>query len=560
MRRVLFICLLILPLNAAKVEVLFQGNHTFSAQRLYEELGLEIPFWKKILHKNIIPKVDEKLLPSFQEELQAFYKEQGFWYAKVWLERKKRQVIFHIEEGPPLLVKAISVTSDFNIYDLIPFKKGSRFVVSKFKQMKERIKKRLLKHGYCSYEFNPKAYVYPKANSVYIAIFLQKGKICHIRSIAIKGLKTIPKKVVLDHIYIHPKDRLDLQKIDLSTKRLYSLEYFDAVRFDYSKKINNKIFLQTYLKERKKIHVYKAGLGYETDRGELLSFTYKNLNFHTDQLTLKLYHSKLQKEYSTKLFVPSMNLLGYHFDTVFGVGYYLENYRSFKEKSQKLSIKFLKEFYDLSYSVGLRVSHETIFDTIACIESKKYNQLILFGSGVLDKRDSKLFPTRGYYIDTKIDTATRLLNQSGFFKIYTKTGFYMPLDRSILLAKLGVGQIFSGDSTPPSYYFVAGGAQSNRAYGYRTIYALDTSCQIGGISLIETSLEFRHPFKDDIYGALFWDRTYLSRTRLDLSNHKDGVGIGLLYPSPIGTIKAYFGIDPANLSQRSLSLYIGAFF
>ncbi len=556
MRALLLLLLLAITLAAAQVEIYFSGNKTFPSERLYKELGFEPPWWKKILHKKWVPKVDEKLLPSLQEELALFYKEQGFWDATIELERKRHKAIFIIHEGPPLLIKAISVTTDFPIE--IPFKKNQRFVVPRFEQMKEQVKKKLLKYGYCSYEFNPKAYIYHKSHSVYISIYLQKGKICHIASISVKGLETLPKRVVLDHIYLRSGQKLDLEYIDQSYKRLYSLEYFRGVRIDYSKKIKNKVFVDIWLKERKKHHLYKAGLGYETDRGPLLSFGYKDFNFHTYQVSVDLFYSNLEQKISSSLFIPSLPIFGKDFDTVLFGGYALEDFHSFKQKTLQASLKILKESFTHAYTLGLQLQHLNIFDTISCIPPKSYLYASLFATYLIDERNSKLFPTKGWYIDSRLEGS--LFGDPIYTKIEAKGGLYIPFGQTTLLLKAHFGQLFTPSSAPPSLFFLAGGALSNRAYGYRTIYALDSDCQIGGKSLMEGSVELRHPIAKDIYGAIFWDRTYLSRSRLSLADHVDGVGAGILYPSPVGTIKAYMGIDPFHPSQHALNLYIGALF
>ncbi len=556
MRTFLTLVFLAITLFGAQVELYFWGNKTFSSDRLYKELGLEPPWWVEILHKKWVPKVDEKLLPSLKEELQLFYKEQGFWDAKIRLKRERNKALFLIQEGPPLVIRAISVTSDFPIR--IPFKKNERFVAPLFKRMKEQITKRLLKRGYCSFEFNPKAYIHHTSHSVYISIYLRKGKICRIASIKVKGLRTLPKRVVLDHIYLRPGQKLNLDHIEQSYKRLYSLEYFSGVRIDYSKKIKNRVFVDIWLKERKKHHLYKAGIGYETDRGPLLSFGYKDFNFHTYQLTLTLFHSKLEQKSALSLFIPSLPLLKRDFDTVLFGEYALEDFHSFKQKTIQISSKILQESFSYAYTLGIGLQRQDIFDAIFCIPQKRYFYANLFASYLLDKRDSKLFPTKGWYISSKIESS--FFGDPNYLKVEAKGGLYLPLNKAIVLFKAHIGQLFSSSNAPPSLFFLAGGAQSNRAYGYHTIYALDSPCQIGGNALNEGSIELRYPLSKSLYGALFWDRTYVTRSRSNLTDHVDALGAGILYPSAIGTLKAYMGIDPFHPSHHALNLYIGAVF
>lgn len=236
----------------------------------------------------------------------------------------------------------------------------------------------------------------------------------------------------------------------------------------------------------------------------------------------------------------------------------MEDFHSFKQKSTQASFKILKELFTHAYTLQAQIQHLTIFDAISCISPKKYLYATLSATYLIDRRDSKIFPKDGWYIDSRIEGS--ILGDPPYTKAQIKGGLYIPLKQTILLLKAHLGQLFTPSKAPPSLFFLAGGAQSNRAYGFRTIYALDSSCQIGGKSLVEGSLELRHPVWDGVYGALFWDRTYLSRSRLSLAEHVDGVGVGILYPSAVGTIKAYVGFDPFHPAQHAINIYIGALF
>ncbi|BCD67330.1 translocation and assembly module TamA [Nitratiruptor sp. YY09-18] len=534
----------------------FLGNKSFSKERLYEELGFEPSLWQKVLHKKFKPKVDEKLLPSLQDELLLFYQEQGFLDAKIEVYLQKDMAIFKITENKPVKIADITLTSNFPLQ--IPFKKGERFVATKFIDLKKQVHDKLLRAGYCSYDFNPKAYVYQKSHVAYIAIYLDKGKKCYIGDITIKGLQTIPKKVIFSHLYIKPHEEFNLTKIDESYKRLYSLEFFDAVRFDYSKKLNNRVFIETFLKERRKHHVYRAGLGYETDQGAIASLSYRNLNFHAHQIGLTLRYSKIERIAEVKLFTPSFKILDIYADMRDKVGYNYDKYDSFTSRSYYIDHAFLFESYKRSFKVGFAAYRYKISDTQNCIESGHYRLIYPYIELLYDKRDSKIFPRHGYYLLLKAEASKNPLSDASYIKSESELGLFYPIGENILFAKAHVGFISTSSGLPPSKFFIAGGADTNRANAYRSLYALDSRCQIGGKSLLATTLEYRFPFKN-LYGALFWDRTYLAKN-YNLTNYVDGVGVGILYPSPVGTISAYFGIDPNNFSQSQLLLSIGANF
>ena len=554
--RVILFLIFAAHLFAATYQIRFIGNITFSTKRLYEELGFTRNWKDKILRRPFKPEVDEKLLPTLQEELEQFYQEQGFLDVHVDVLLQEDTALFRIHEGEPIIVREVSITSDFALQP--PFAKEERFVISKFTQFKQETKKRLLAAGYCSADFNPKAYIYKKTHAAYISIYLKKGDICSIGKISIHNLSRLKNRVVLSHIFLHEGNEFNLTKIEESYKKLYSLEYFDQVRFDYSKKIKNRVLLDIYLKERQKRNIYRAGLGYESDRGAIVSFRYRHLNFHTHQITLNLAYSTIKKEASLALFSPSIRLGPMTLDMVNMLGYYYDTFDSFTSRKTAYTLKFLRDYYDFSWAAALHFERDHIASKTSCVTSHTYNLLYPSLRILLDRRDSKIFPTSGFYLLGEVESSLRLFSSSDYIKAITEGGLYLPLAGGDIFAKLKAGLITDSGSLPPTKYFIAGGAHSNRAYGYRTIYALDSDCQIGGKYLFESTLEYRYPIKN-FYLATFWDRSYVTQ-KLSLSHYRDGVGIGVLYPTPIGTLKAYFGLDPKDLGQNLLSLYIGATF
>ncbi len=554
--RVILLLIFAVNLFAAQYTISFIGNTTFSKKRLYEELGFTQSWKDKLLRRPFKPKVDEKLLPTLQEELENFYQEQGFFDVHVDVLVQNNLAIFRIHEGKPIIVREISMTSNFPLH--APYKKNERFIIPKFTEFKKRVKKRLLAAGYCSYDFNPKAYVYKKQHAAYISIYLDKGRICKIGTITVHNLTRLKKRVILSHIFVQEGDEFNLTKIEESYKKLYSLEYFDQVRFDYTRKIQNSVFFDIYTKERQKRNIYRVGVGYESDQGAVASFNYRHLNFHGNQVTLNLKYSKIQREASLALFTPSVSIGPFMPDMVNKLGYYYDTYDAFTSRTYAYSLKFLREWYHWSYALALHVERTAITHASQCISDHTYTLIYPKVSLLWDRRNDKLFPTAGYYLLGSFESSIKSFSNANYAKATAEAGLYLSMGRGDLFARLRSGLIAKSGSLPPTKYFIAGGVKSNRAYGYRSIYALDSSCQIGGKYLLESTLEYRHPIKS-FYGALFWDRSYVARS-FSLANYRDGVGIGVLYPSAIGTMKAYFGIDPKHPSHSQLSLYIGAAF
>ncbi|MRI83923.1 MAG: hypothetical protein C6I00_05825 [Nitratiruptor sp.] len=556
MRPLVILCCLVQLLLGGPIAIDFQGNRSFSKETLYEALGIQPPWWKRILSPNQPPVVDEQLLPILMDQLKEFYRDQGFWDVVVELRLEDQRAVFHIQEGRPILVASIEITSDFPITDLIPLRKGERFIASAFTKSKRAIRQELLEAGYCSYDFDAKAFVHKQRYEAYLVYRLQKGAICSIGSITIHGLTTIPERVILSHIDLRPGQPFSLDRLRDSYRRLYSLEYFRFINMDYSRKVANKILLGIEAKERRKRNIYKIGLGFDTQNGIHTSYYYKNVNFHLFQPTIQLFYSNVRKSVELGTFYPSIPILGLFFDSVATLAIEKNRYDSFTQSGYRLSGKLLTGYYHLWASIQLNLERIRISQATGCIHNDTYTLFYPELFALLDKRDSKLAPKKGFFLQDRLDLS---LIGDQFLKNEFTAGLLIPYSSFTLFLKGRLGTLFAS-SIPPNKRFYAGGAKSNRAYTYRQLSALDTPCDIGGKTLLETTIEPRYHYTKELSFALFWDRTYLSATELHLGPYRDGVGLGLLYTTPVGQFKAYFGLDPRDPGQNAINLSIGASF
>jgi outer membrane translocation and assembly module TamA len=86
-----------------------------------------------------------------------------------------------------------------------------------------------------------------------------------------------------------------------------------------------------------------------------------------------------------------------------------------------------------------------------------------------------------------------------------------------------------------------------RGYERRHVGPFDAGDPIGGRSLIEGSLELRHPITETFGGAVFLDAGQVSLPSFTFPvGHLDyGAGFGVRYRSPIGPLRVYLGF-PTN--------------
>jgi translocation and assembly module TamA len=125
------------------------------------------------------------------------------------------------------------------------------------------------------------------------------------------------------------------------------------------------------------------------------------------------------------------------------------------------------------------------------------------------------------------------------------------------------GQVFKRDSlgVPDSLLFRAGGDDSVRGYGYRTLGPVRDGAVVGGPVMATASAELMWPLSDrlrDWYGAVFVDMGNAANTwrGFDLAR---GYGAGVRWRSPIGPLKADVAYGEATGKVR-VHLSVGVSF
>jgi outer membrane translocation and assembly module TamA len=133
--------------------------------------------------------------------------------------------------------------------------------------------------------------------------------------------------------------------------------------------------------------------------------------------------------------------------------------------------------------------------------------------------------------------------------------------------KLGFADPFDGSTEVPLFErFFAGGANSVRGYGRHRLGPLSSADDpVGGRSLIEGSLELRHPLFANLGGALFLDFGQVSLDSFDvpIDDLRYALGFGVSYTTPIGPLRLDLGFPlrpPHGDQPWQVHFSIGQFF
>jgi outer membrane translocation and assembly module TamA len=171
------------------------------------------------------------------------------------------------------------------------------------------------------------------------------------------------------------------------------------------------------------------------------------------------------------------------------------------------------------------------------------------GFGVdLNTTDDLLDPHRGWAASLGVEPVGGFLGGDfTFVRLLVEARRYQPLPADFTLAlrtRVGFADPYAGTKDVPLFErFYAGGIDSVRGYERRHVGPMVEGDPIGGLSLVEGSIELRHPITDTISGAVFFDAGQVSRERfhLPVDELRYGAGVGAGYKTPVGPLRVDLG-------------------
>ncbi|HEX4232968.1 MAG TPA: BamA/TamA family outer membrane protein, partial [Caldimonas sp.] len=132
-------------------------------------------------------------------------------------------------------------------------------------------------------------------------------------------------------------------------------------------------------------------------------------------------------------------------------------------------------------------------------------------------------------------------SQGPFLRAYTRFNWYRPFGGWYANVRAEAGQVFvhSRIAVPDTVLFRAGGDNSVRGYGYRTLGPTVNGVVVGGRVLTTGSIELEHALTarlPALFGAVFTDVGSAADQWNEL-HPAVGVGVGLHYRSPVGPLR-----------------------
>jgi outer membrane protein assembly complex protein YaeT len=566
-----------------KIEI--SGNTKFSSNELLGEMLTQVRpsylFWQA---ENIFDPV------TFREDLERlrrFYEARGYYRVRIThdltvdAENSRVEVKIEILEGPPVIVARVDVeiTGDSLPLPPPPIKQGDIFVEEVYRKGEEVLRQFFLDRGHAHVVTERQAEVNLDQNQVSVRYSADTGPLSYFGETTVQGTKDVEPDIVLRELSYKPGDVFSATKIAESQAKILALDLFSLVRIA-PKEVPGKptivpMEIQLAEKEPREIRV---GVGYGTEDEFRAQLQWQHNNWLGGGRRLSILG-----RYSSIAITGAITLTQPHFfsphtrailslrqdredeDT------YLLNASRFNPRLEHGFTPQLVGFigYRLEYDRLDRIGQAAI-DALGGVRERG----MLSGPNlglVWNTSDGPLNPTKGEVVSFTFGQAGKIWGgQYSFYKVTAEARKYLQLGWETILAsrlKIGFAEPLGAEENLPIFErLYAGGEKSVRGYARRKLGPLDArENPIGGLSLIEGSLELRRAIWGPLGGALFVDFGQVSTRSFDppVNDLKFGSGFGASYQTPVGPLSLYVGFPwrPAR-GEASWQIYfsVGAFF
>ena len=570
-------------------QITFQGNTHFSSGTLRKLMATQqrplFPPWRRGEPYNP-PTLDADLL-----RLKKHYFDHGFLETSVRVdelqedaEKQTVRIVIAIDEGPRTLVTAVTLEGTIPpalppaaaLLEALPLRPKQPINKEDFDRSKALLLTRLHDAGYARAQVIPRTEVDSEQHTAAVTFTLAPGSETAFGRIAIKGAQQVEEQAIRHQLTIHEGQRASDKDLAASADAIYSLGMFQAVtpRALNPEAADEPLDVEFEVLERKP-HALQFSVGYSTTEGfrAQAEWTHRNLFAGAQQLTLLTRVSSIEQRGEVRLHLPyflaertaftqtlfALNEPGTGFSAGGGViGVSGGAHPAFGLLSvgteSRVEHRFTKT---LSGVVGLSFSRNEFRNvnlaalTAAEQEIAQDNTLFVqFAEAQYNTSDSLLNPTHGTVLRGRIDNSTTaLISDVSFVKLVLEARHYLPLSQRLLLAtrlKLGGIEPYGASTEVPfNVRFFAGGPGSVRGFELNRLGPVNSEGDpIGGMSLIEGSVELRFPLFGDFGAVLFVDfgNVFASSFTYRLGDLRYAVGPGLRYNTPVGPLRLDVGV------------------
>ncbi|RKF18149.1 outer membrane protein assembly factor [Alginatibacterium sediminis] len=481
----------------------------------------------------------------------------GYYKSTIKFEEDdKQRLVVNVDLGEPLLIgesnvivkgagaQAPEVLSILQNNQLEP---NQLFSHQAYDKLKSELSRLSVRYGYFDAGFEvSEVKVSLARNTADINLVYLTGERYTFGNIEVQTEDVNPA-MILDLAEFKTGDAFDSVKLGEFSQQISETDYFKSisVRPLMESREQQKVDIEVGL-VRKEKNSYELGAGVSTDVGVRASAKWTrpivNSNGHsiTSELELSLPKQQVYASYR----IPHENPIDDFTDLQ--IGYVREDKND--TKSTKYVASGTRNWRwdgDWYPSLFLRFQREDYIQG-STSDSK---DLIIPGGNISRLRSrGGLDPNWGDNIQASAEFSNSLwASDVDFVRLTTVNKILRSTNKHRFVGRLELGGIFGDpiEDIPASMRFFAGGDQSIRGYGHKTISPLDESGQLLGASYLATStIEYNYQFLDKWRAAIFVDAGTATNDFTDPISI--GTGVGVRWITPVGPLRLDFAYGHQN--------------
>jgi translocation and assembly module TamA len=478
----------------------------------------------------------------------------GYYKAEVRAELDGDTIVLNLLKNNPIKVASIQLSEGLGEHLLL--EKGKRFRTVDFTETKKAIVNFLEQNGYPNYRMNAKAYVNLEAYHVDINISVDKGKKHFFATTTLKNETGIDNKLIEEALTYKEGELYNILKLEESYENIYQLGVFENINFNVDVNESLESIPVVIGLTEGKTKEFSSNIGYDTEDGVRAGATYTDHNFlgNLRQFKVGTQVSQRGHKFFNTFYEPKMTLWGLGEINIRNeIELSQWDYDAYVEKLLLERLTFGKRLLGFEHHFGFQLEDSEIVSGVPAFLAGNYFISSLFYRLLIDKRDSKMDAKNGYYTSLYLEKAMSSLgSEIDYLKTLFEARYIRSFDTIVLASKMKLGMI--SNETPPFKHFFLGGAMSNRGYEYRDLGEHVADYPIGGISMLDLSLEARYYFTPKFSTVAFIDSSKLSNNVNDFSGQwYNSYGLGIRYLSVIGPLRMDIGFPP----KGGFALHLG---
>lgn len=550
----------------------------------------------------------------FQRDLaviQGAYYDRGYINVRVekpnvQMSADKRDIYItlRIVEGEPYDISSIDFAGDLivpkeKLASLMTSRSNERFNRSRLSQDIQAITDVYYDQGYAYANISPLTTTDPEKKTVGITFEIQKGQQVTLERIDVVGNTKTRDQVIRREMRVYEGELYNGTQLRRSKERVTALGFFETVEITQKPGSREDLMVLQVEVREKATGTFQVGLGFSSVETFIFTAQVSQNNFlgWGQTVSASAQVSGLRSLVQLSFFDP------YFLDTnyLLSADFYRQqaDYSSFVRNSTGGSVslgRYLTD--DINASLGYTLEFVKV-DSGDELAREVLANRFLDGttssarlSMTWDRRDNRLFPSKGFIHSASAEIAPPFLGGSFLFARYTaysRLYFPLPFLGAVFKTNANVGYIQNLDDSRPvpiSELYYLGGINTVRGYYLRsispTIIAGDNSSpdatvrriEVGGDKQLVLNFELELPIleKAGLRGVLFYDagNAYAPGERFFEDSQDDvpfgvfhSVGFGVRWFSPVGPLRFEWGVPLTRRPEDQRLLFeftIGNFF